>query len=146
MDRLNSARLYTSGRQYFEAAKTIIENSSNFEGSPPLLFLIAQSIELFIKAFLRGIGFSEPELKKLGHNLTKIYAEALEKNLNEYFSPQSNDQEIINLLNESYCSRDLQYVKTGMKNRPRIELSIDLAKRLNKNLLKFCADKRKLHD
>ena len=145
MDCLNSARLHTSGRQYLEAAKILNANVADVEGSPPLLFLIAQSVELFMKAHLRGSGFSKEQLKKLRHNLAKIYEAALSEGLGEHLSHHPDDRAIVALLNAPYCSKDLQYIETGMKIRPAIAPSIDFAKRLDESLREFCAEKRKLH-
>ena len=59
-------------RDYLAAAKTLQENP--LTASHPYWFCIFQSIELSLKAFLRGKGLSKEQLKKreLGHRLRAL--------------------------------------------------------------------------
>ena len=62
---------------------------------------------------------------------------AKENGLEGHFNEEPDDLTIIRLINSSYKSKDLQYVKTGMKTRPSVEASLELARRLNRSLQNF---------
>jgi HEPN domain len=85
----------------------------------PVMFLVRQSIELSLKAYLLQRGVSLTKLRtKLGHNLHKLLRKAKEldlKNLVELTEEELNTIEILNVL---YTTKQLQYIVTGAKTFP----------------------------
>jgi hypothetical protein len=143
-DRLNSMRIHTSAREYLKAASDLINLGWN-DPIPPIVFLIGQSIELSLKAFLRGVGFADSELRKINHDIEKAFRVAKDNGLEGIFNEESDDLTIIRLINSAYKSKDLQYVKTGMKTRPALEPSLELARKLNCSLKDFCLKNKDWH-
>jgi hypothetical protein len=79
---VSAYNLYATGRGYGEAAKMIFL-SSHYETKKvqvklPLDLLIALSLELHLKAYLRHNGWTEPQLKNptVRHNLEALYSAA----------------------------------------------------------------------
>jgi HEPN domain-containing protein len=145
MDRLNSMRIHTSARVYLKAAKDLFNNGWA-DPEPPLLFLIGQSMELSLKAYLRGIGYSEGQLKDIGHDLDKSVKHCEKHGISEYYRFSDADSELIYLMNLPYKSKDLQYVKTGLKERPSVVPSLNFAERLHVALEQFCMSNSQFHE
>lgn len=110
--------------EFFEAALAADEklgNKSSYEiiAPIPVMFLIGQSIELALKAYLLSKGI---ELRKLrhdyGHELHKSLRKAKELGLFEAISLSSEDIGIVELLDSLYSTKQLQYIVTGAKTFP----------------------------
>ena len=144
IDRLNSMRIHTSAREYLKAASDLV-NHGWTDPIPPIVFLIGQSIELSLKAFLRGAGFADSQLRKINHDIEEAFRVAKENGLEGHFNEEPDDLTIIRLINSAYKSKDLQYVKTGMKTRPAVEPSLELARKLNRSLKDFCVKNKDWH-
>ena len=83
MDRTNSMGLWTHANEFYQAS-CILVRPENEGLLHPSYYLVAHSIELAFKAFLRGNGLSLDDLKdpkKLGHNLEKILEKAVQLGL-----------------------------------------------------------------
>lgn len=145
MDRLNSMRIHTSARVYLKAAKDLFDNGWT-DPQPPLLFLIGQSQELSLKAYLRGAGYSEGQLKEIGHDLDKSLKCCEAHGISKCYEFTDADRELIYLMNEPYKTKDLQYVKIGYKQRPLVEPSLLFAERLHLALEEFCNSTREFHE
>lgn len=78
-------------------------------------FLLARSLELVMKSFLKELGYNVMELKdgKLGHNLEKIMNEIKSTRYAGIFD--SYDEEIISLANLHYFNKELEYYSIGAK-------------------------------
>jgi hypothetical protein len=143
MDRLNSLNLSNNAADFLEAVKIVRVNQR--DSFVPLYFLVCQSIELSMKAVLRGDGFSDRDLRKLGHDLEKCLR-ALEKpevGLAVKFTEE--DLHAIRKINPYYKEKDLQYVKSGAKSFPEINILIELAGRLFTSTREFCIKQRDVH-
>ena len=72
-----------------------------------VLFLLAQAIELALKAFLRLNGYTEEQLKDLDHNLSRLLHQACALT---FPRPQPADTRLLELLNDTYLKgRKLQF-------------------------------------
>lgn len=128
---------------FLEAATILAANKpATFK---PLYFLVCQSVELSLKAYLRGSGYSERELKGLGHNLNRCLQAAIDRSLQKHVSITQSDLNILERINAYYQSKDLQYGRAGLKYFPDIELLMALGRRLWKDLRPFCVEQRGLH-
>lgn len=85
----------------------------------PVLFLIGQSIELSLKAFLLSEGVSLRKLRyKYGHELHRALRKAKELGLSNFVEFSEEDLFVVELLNQLYSSKQLQYIVTGAKTFP----------------------------
>lgn len=73
-----------------------------------ILFLLAQSIELTLKAFLQPRGYDQEKLRKeIGHNLPKALRAAVSV---RFPQPHPSDEKLLQLLDDTYRGRRrLQY-------------------------------------
>jgi hypothetical protein len=109
------------------------------KGSYVPQFLCCQSIELSLKGFLSLQGVTRTELKKkFGHNLVKLYDEAVAKGLDAFVTLHSEDKDVVAEANDAYDSKSgkkLQYFDVGdamtaFKGLPELPDLEDLANRL----------------
>ena len=109
---------------YLEAANNVDEKMGKKKGyeiiSPiPVYFLVGQSIELALKAFLLSKGVSLRDLrKKYGHDLHRSYRKAKEVGLAELVISTDEELSAIGWLDNLYSSKQLQYIVTGAKTFP----------------------------
>src|SRR5687767_4268582 len=82
----------------------------------PTYFLVCQSIELSLKAFLRGAGYSDKQLRQLGHDLDACIAAARTVGVENHASLSEADVAAVGVINAYYHSKDLQYSISGHKS------------------------------
>lgn len=110
--------------EYLEAALAADDKMGSKAGyevvAPiPVLFLVGQSIELSLKAFLLSEGVSLRKLRyKYGHELHRSLRKAKELGLSNLVELSEEEQSVIELLNQLYSSKQLQYIVTGAKTFP----------------------------
>ncbi len=147
MDRFTSMMISNNARAFLDAA--IIVRSQKSEVSAitfvPLYFLACQAIELSLKAYLRGTGYGQKDLVRLGHNLSKCVEAARAAGVEQHISFAAEEAAIVAMINPYYQSKDLQYSITGLKHRPQPDLLIALAERLWRALRSFCKQRREYH-
>jgi HEPN domain-containing protein len=144
MDRYSSMMVSNVAGDYLEAAKiTASQKSDKFK---PSYFLVCRSLELSLKAFLRGSGYSESQLLKIRHDLEKCVDKAVVAGLDGYVSLSEDDRALISAANVYYKSKDFEYTITGYKSRrPRAQALIRLAERVWRGLRDFCVNHRTCH-
>ena len=84
----------------------------------PVMFLVDQSLELSLKAFLLSKGLSLKELrskKYFGHDLHPLLRKAKELNLRDLVALTEEELDTIEILNTLYATKQLQYIVTGTK-------------------------------
>jgi len=85
----------------------------------PVLFLVGQSIELALKAFLLSRGIPRRKLRNgYGHDLHRSLRKAGELGLSSLVMLTSDEFDTINVLNVLYSSKQLQDIVTGPKTFP----------------------------
>lgn len=85
----------------------------------PVLFLVGQSIELALKAFLLSRGVPLENLKsECGHQLHISIRKAKELGLLEIVDLTREEVSTIEVLDRLYSSKQLQYIVTGLKEFP----------------------------
>jgi len=62
-DRTNSMGLWTYAKSYLDAANTVASSADRGLIPTPAYYLVCHSIELILKAFLRGSGAELEELR-----------------------------------------------------------------------------------
>jgi hypothetical protein len=132
------------GAEDFLAAEKLYAPTARERSCVPH-FLCCQSIELSLKAFLSLKGVTRKRLRTdFGHNLVKLYEEAVAKGISAFVAVQPGDRDIVAVANAAYDSRagkKLQYFDvydalTGFKKRPELAGLEDLANRLQAKALR----------
>ena len=83
------------------------------------MFLIGQAIELALKAYLLAKGVPPKKLRSdYGHELHRSLRKAKELGLSDVVSLSAEEKGIIDLLDDLYSSKQLQYIVTGSKTFP----------------------------
>jgi hypothetical protein len=143
MDRFTSMGISNDAGEFLEAARIVrAQKPVTFS---PMYFLACQSIELSFKAYLRGCGRSDGELRKIGHDLERCAQAAIDAGVEKYVCLSDDDVAAMTLANPHYHSRDFQYSRTGFKRWPSIDALIELAQRLWQSLREFCIANREQH-
>jgi hypothetical protein len=90
-----------------------------------VLFLLAQSIELALKAFLRAKGSSESDLERIKHNLPKALNEAVAAG---FPARDPADVQLLDLLDTTYAKQKaLQYHRASEMTLPVLRPTRELA-------------------
>ena len=112
-------------KEFLEAALAVDDSvgmREEYQHVPPIpvLYLVGHSIELALKAFMihKGMSLSEIRSKAFGHDLLKCWEKSIELGLSEIYTHTAEQASIIQLLNELYSKKQLEYIVTGYKEFP----------------------------
>lgn len=112
-------------REFFDCAMTAYNSTKVKPGHEiitpvPILYLAGHSIELSLKSFLvyKGVLLKDLPTNKYGHNLLKCLKKAKELGLDSIVNLNNVEMQMLELLNELYCSKQLNYIVTGSKQYP----------------------------
>lgn len=136
--------LWRYGSDFYKAANSVLiqHNSEHFM---PYYFLIGQSIELSLKAFLLADGMQLSTLRKsYGHDLRKLITTSVERNIIDHVPLEDSHVAVMDLMTDEYLERRYQYIKTGMMQLPHIPLVHTAAELLSINLEGYCRDAKSL--
>jgi hypothetical protein len=113
-ERTNYFDILRMSEEYIKAFQILTKNNNNTTNLFHVKFyLLAHSIELSLKAYLRYKKYSLSDLRSLGHDLTGIYTE-LESNFT--YKLDNKSIEIIKAINLYYKSKEFEYPTTGVKH------------------------------
>jgi hypothetical protein len=143
MDRFTSMGISNDAKEFLEAAQIV--RSHKPVTFTPIYFLACQSIELSLKAYLRGAGYSEKQLRAIGHSLDKCVEAARAAGIEEHVSLAEADIEALAVVNPYYQSKHFQYSTSGYKSFPHIDSLISLGDRVWNALRPFCIQHREYH-
>ncbi|TKB08403.1 hypothetical protein [Desulforhopalus sp. IMCC35007] len=129
------AGLARYAREYFEAAIAAddvigMRPGYEFVAPPPVMFLVAHSIELAIKSYILFKGKSLNDITKLSHKLNDCWDAAKKENIEVHVKLSDDDIDVLNLINDLHVSTELRYIQTGYKNFPVFGPLQNLAKKL----------------
>lgn len=144
MDRLTSMRISRTAGKFFQAAEIL--RSEKDKTFAPTYFCICQSIELSLKAFLRGSGYTDKDLRKIGHDLEESVGQARAAGLDDHFKFSAEDDAAIRQINAYYKRKDFQNTISGLKTLPHVDILMDLGNRLWRSTRSFCVKNRTLHE
>ena len=74
-----------------------------------MTFLFCHAIELFLKAYLKGVGTDLAELKRIGHRIKKLAEAAVEKQLNV----GADISEVLTHIESADTAIEARYIVTG---------------------------------
>src|SRR5207248_2883705 len=83
----------------------------------PVTFLFCHAIELYLKAYLRGVGNNVAELKQIGHRVANLAKAAVKSGLG--IGPEQT--EILAHIDDDKVAIEARYIVTGFKNLPTNE-------------------------
>jgi len=110
-----------------------IKKGSEIIALVPVMYLIAHSMELSLKAFLLHKGVELKDLKKqkeYGHNLVKCFKKAKELGLGSIVDVDKLEEKAFEALNNLYCKKELNYIVTGYNQYPVFIFLETLSKKL----------------
>jgi len=86
----------------------------------PVMYLVGHSIELSLKAYLvyEGISLAELPTNQYGHNLARCFESANKLGLSDIVNFESGEIDALEVLNELYSTKQLNYIVTGTKTLP----------------------------
>jgi HEPN domain-containing protein len=130
--RYTAISYLTDAKEYLQAA-TILHKSQIERITGPQYFLMSQSIELFLKAFIIGSGGTLAELKKfeIRHSLKALFERASELG---YRSKSEKTKAVIELLHPHHADHSFRYRKTGFKTYPAIREGLDTLARMDSEI------------
>jgi HEPN domain-containing protein len=122
-NRTTAVGLMRYAVEYMEAALAVVEKrtKSGYEiiAPVPAMFLVGQAVELALKAYLLQMGVSLVDIrKKYGHQLHRSLRKAKELDLLSYVQIMPEEEYGLDLLNDLYASKRLQYIVTGAATFP----------------------------
>ena len=128
--------MWRYGNDFRKAARAVLSHY-DIAQFMPYYFLLGQSIELSLKAFLLGHGTPLKELrsKKYGHDLEALLNEAYRLGLEVKLD--GTHRAVIHLLGVEYLDRRFQYIRTGMLRLPEPRLAQAAADKLSDGLEKY---------
>jgi hypothetical protein len=127
-ERTTPIGLARYAQEFYGAAKAVearlaTENPKKLTPSIPSLYLIGRSIELGLKSYLlnQGVQLRELRSKKYGHDLHACHRKAKELGLLTHAKFKPEEEGAMELLNQLYSAKQLEYIVTGAKTLPTFE-------------------------
>ena len=135
IERTSPIGLVRYAKDFFDvalAANDVIGKRKGYEITAPIpvMFLIAHSIELALKAYLRYAGTSLDDLKKLSHNLCECWLKAIDSGIEKYVTLTKEDLGVLKIISDLHTSTELRYIRTGFKRFPVFSSLEVLARKL----------------
>ncbi|MEX0696919.1 MAG: hypothetical protein WD014_05820 [Dongiaceae bacterium] len=117
-DRTTALGLWTQAKSFASAADFLIDNGWEGPFDHPTYYLLGHAIELALKSFLRAKGKTPHDLWLLRHDLDAALELA-----NSLGLPASPVQRAaIHGLNLYYKAKEFEYIVTGYKELPTLEI------------------------
>jgi hypothetical protein len=124
--------LWRFAEQFRIAAKATMQLQKSSVSSA-IYHNLGIAIELGLKAFLRTKGITTAELKReYGHDLEKLFEDAIDRGLIAQIGEitDADVEDVVPLLGRYYREREFEYLVTGVKELPRIDLVESFCDRL----------------
>lgn len=122
-DRVPALGLARYAREFYDAAIAVDDTigmrpAYRFIAPIPVQHLVAHSIELILKAYIRGQEASEQDVRDLGHDLETCWSKARDMGVEEYILLSETELDTLRLISQLHWSTELRYIKTGFKQFP----------------------------
>lgn len=122
--------------EFYDAASKLRDSDETLS-STPVYYLYGHSIELAIKAYLVTVGYSEKQLRDIGHDLKDAWSTAKALNITDQLSKPQEIEETVNLISPYYEAKELEYIFEGYKQFPKIKYMHNSAKQLIEGIGRF---------
>ena len=125
-ERVKPFGLWRYGSEFLNAGQKIKDpicpaHTLDHHAPTPAYYLVSHAIELFFKSYLRGKGKNLKELRKVGHNLVEALNQCEEFGISDLIEIKNETKLEIELLNQTYASKDFEYFKQGLYSLPYYE-------------------------
>lgn len=80
MNNISSVSLFRNALQFFRVSKILVISKDSLPASA-FGYIVSQSLELFLKAYLLSVGLTEKQIEVIGHNLEKAWSRAAKEGL-----------------------------------------------------------------
>jgi hypothetical protein len=129
-ERTNALGLFNTARSYWRSAEFLAAAQLKLtHPQSPVSFLFCHAIELYLKAYLRGVGNkSVDQLKQLGHHVANLANAAVSSGL----VIGHEQSEILAHIVDTDMALEARYIVTGFKNLPTNEALSNVAEALDK--------------
>jgi len=137
--------LFRCSRSFLRAYWTLDESDPEhawIQYSPVFEYLLAHSLELGLKAFLAARGRTQRQLvDDVGHDLVRALSDAEREGLSRYVAVLPEDKRQLDMLNEPYEAKHLEYEHTTYNAAPRMRDGLaHLAAALLDGIFDVCAE------
>lgn len=127
--------LITYSKEFRKAAlatddKLGMEDGYEIVAPVPVMYLVAHSIELSIKAYLLHKGQTLRQLRKVGHDICKALKKAKELGIGQVVEITEIEMGALQVLNDLYSKKELNYIVTGFKKFPMFGPLQELSEKL----------------
>lgn len=139
-ERTTAYGLLRYANDYLKAAQLVGE-ANGYEYSEVSSMLIAHSIELSLKAYLRSRGYDLRHLMGLGHRLDKIHRRAMKERIDRIVYMPEDYATVIRILANANEEHQFRYIKNGPFQMPGWQPVSLVAQTLTKSLQKHCLRK-----
>jgi len=133
-------------KEFADTGRFVLQHASGPVAPIPAYYLYCHAVELGLKAFLRGKGWTLKQLRGLGHNLASALSEADKAGLGGFCRLAPHLTHAIQVVSPVYCDKQFEYITTGLKQLPQITDLQAGAEQLVLQLERFCYDHRTVHD
>jgi len=120
-------------KEFLIAAEILLNNTLVVQSDIqfPIYFLLSRSIELSLKSFLLSCRMTPKEVKKISHNISDLFDNALNRDLQNIVKFDDIEAGVIQVLNIDYYSKRLEYRDSGgMYYIPDIVVTETVARKL----------------
>lgn len=136
--RTTAFGLWRFANDYLDAAR-LVGAERRHEISAPHYFLLGHGTELALKAFLLAKGFPVMELKRtVSHDLKLALDKSKELGLLQVVEILPDEEHSLILLNQTYQSKQHEYLVTGYRQVPQPALIISLVEKVLKASRQLC--------
>lgn len=136
-ERTNAVGLFNTARSYWRSAEHL--NAAHLAVThplPPVTFLFCHAIELYLKAYLRAIGYSVAQLKQAGHHVANLAESAIKSGLE--IGPEQS--EILSHIDHADVAIEARYIVTGSKTSPTNDALFRVASDLDQTVCSILAE------
>jgi hypothetical protein len=127
-ERTNALGLFNTARSYWCSAEYLNGGDLGVtHPQAPVTFLFCHAIELYLKAYLRGIGKTVADLKKVGHRVSNL----AKLSRTDGLVLAHEQSEILSHIDDADVALESRYIVTGFATRPTNHALSDLAKHLD---------------
>jgi DNA-binding transcriptional ArsR family regulator len=113
-ERTNALGLFNTARSYWRSAEYLAAaNLKVTHPTAPVTFLFCHAIELYLKAYLRGVGKSVAQLKQVGHRIANLAKTAVDTGL--MIEPEQS--EVLSHIDDAAMAIEARYIVTGFKGQ-----------------------------
>ena len=131
VDRTSAVGLFNFARSYWRSAEQLRGRPARVtHPDSPITFLLCHALELYLKAYLRGVGRDIADLKRIGHRVADLSRAAVSAGLK--LSPEH--VAILSHIDDTDAAIEARYIVTGLKRWLPNEALSEIAREIDSNI------------